>query len=133
MLARFSVSAAAAAPSATPDAGGGTVTPTFTNVYTTIMANGNTCTAHHPTSGNMDLSTQAKAYASIVGTASMGPACGSKMETRIVASNSTGSLLYNKVNGSQDCGGQMPLGETPLSAAQIALIKAWINHGALNN
>jgi hypothetical protein len=31
------------------------------------------------------------------------------------------------------CGGQMPLGEMPISSADMAMIKDWINGGAPNN
>lgn len=47
------------------------------------------------------------------------------------------SYLVHKIQGTQGTvggsGGQMPLGGTPLSAQQIALIRAWITQGARNN
>jgi hypothetical protein len=55
------------------------------------------------------------------------------MEIRVVPSSSATSLLYNKVNGTQDCGVRMPKGGAALSAANIATIKDWIDQGALND
>lgn len=47
------------------------------------------------------------------------------------------SYLVHKVQGTQGSvgglGGRMPLGGTPLSAEQIAAIRAWITAGALDN
>lgn len=47
------------------------------------------------------------------------------------------SYLVHKIQGTQadvgGSGGQMPLGGTPLSQQQIALIRAWIAAGAPNN
>jgi mono/diheme cytochrome c family protein len=51
---------------------------------------------------------------------------------RVVAGNSAASPLYLRVNGTS-IGNQMPLGGTPLSAADQALIKNWIDEGAPNN
>ena len=47
------------------------------------------------------------------------------------------SYLVHKIQGTQatvgGSGGRMPLGGTPLTAAQIARIRAWISLGAKNN
>jgi hypothetical protein len=47
------------------------------------------------------------------------------------------SYLVHKIQGSQGSvgggGGRMPLGGAPLTADQIATIRAWITAGALNN
>ncbi len=47
------------------------------------------------------------------------------------------SYLVHKVQGTQGSvggsGGRMPLGGAPLTAEQIAIIRAWITAGALNN
>jgi hypothetical protein len=89
------------------------------------------------------MSTQALAYTNLFGVMSTGTlppgaaagvvACGPKGETRVVAGDSAASLLYNKVNGTEDCGVRMPDGKPPLAAADIATFKAWIDQGALNN
>lgn len=63
------------------------------------------------------------------------PAC-SSVGARIVASNATGSLLYQKVAGTQTCGGRMPpncTGNNCLPQTQLDLIRDWINAGAPSN
>ena len=52
--------------------------------------------------------------------------------TRVVASSAGSSMLYNKLTGAP-CGSQMPLGGPFFSAAQLKIIRAWINNGAQNN
>ena len=47
---------------------------------------------------------------------------------RVKPGDSANSYLFQKVRS-----GQMPLSGGPLSAADIATIKAWIDQGALNN
>ena len=113
-------------------------TPTFTEIYTTIFAT-NGCTTHHAgatPSGGLDMSTQAKAYADLVGVAAVTP----KGETpacsgdRVVAGNAATSLLYEKVSETKPpCGVQMPKGGPYLSTAEQNMIKDWINSGAANN
>jgi hypothetical protein len=89
------------------------------------------------------MSTMTLAYMNLVGVKAAGTeppgsaagyvACGTTMEIRVVPSSSATSLLYNKVNGTQDCGVRMPKGGAALSAANIATIKDWIDQGALND
>jgi ABC-type transport system substrate-binding protein len=121
--------------STTPTQGdGGTQSPTFTNVYTTILQP--TCSSHHAPGGDasfLNMSTQSAAYSNLVGVKASGPECASSGETRVVAGNASESLLFQKVNANPKCGGQMPLDESPISSAQITLIENWINAGALNN
>ncbi len=94
---------------------GGSAAPTFTQVYQTILSvscTGSQC--HSPGSqGGVSFSSQSTAYSSVKG--------------RVVAGNASGSSLYTLVNG-----GRMPPGNK-LPAAQISLLAAWINAGALNN
>jgi len=52
---------------------------------------------------------------------------------RVLPNNATDSYLVIKLEGRQSAGGQMPLGGAPLSAADLASIKNWINAGAQNN
>jgi len=120
-----------AAADAGSDAG---LDPSFTNVYTTII-NG-TCTGCHSAAGHaggLDMSTQATAYTNLVNVKAAGGSCGPTGETRVVPNSSATSLLFNKVNGTQDCGARMPRGQPALSADKITLIKNWIDTGALNN
>jgi len=129
-----------------------TLNPTFTNVYANII--GARCAScHRPnattgvSAGNLDMSTQPTAYANLVGVAAAGTGAGtsgitcvSAMLTRVVAGNSAGSLLHNKVASKLAgtlalCGSPMPLpgGAMPLTQAQVNLIAAWIDGGALND
>jgi len=50
---------------------------------------------------------------------------------RVIAGSSATSLLYLRITGATQP--QMPLGGTPLSAANQTLIKDWIDQGAANN
>jgi hypothetical protein len=110
------------------------VDPTFTAVYTAILAP--TCSSHHAgAGGSLDLSSQASAYTNLVGVHA-GGACGTGAGgpfTRVVAGDAHSSLLYLKVAGTPPCGAQMPRGGPPLSSDQVALIAGWINAGAQNN
>ena len=54
--------------------------------------------------------------------------------TRVVAGDSSASLLFEKVDSnSPSVGARMPLGGAALSDADIALIRDWIDQGAENN
>ena len=93
------------------------------------------------------MSTQATAHANLVGVAAAGTGAGtsgitcvSAMLTRVIAGNSADSLLHNKVASKLAgvlalCGSPMPLpgGAVPLTQAQVDLIAAWIDGGALND
>jgi hypothetical protein len=49
---------------------------------------------------------------------------------RVEPGDPDNSYLVQKVEGTADVGGQMPLGGPPLSASTIALIRQWISDGA---
>ena len=69
----------------------------------------------------------ANSYALLVGVASVQePAF-----LRVQPSNPNNSYLIRKLEGSQSVGGRMPLNGTPLSAADIQVIRQWITDGAL--
>ncbi|MDQ2643459.1 MAG: hypothetical protein M3020_06580 [Myxococcota bacterium] len=125
---------------------------TFTNVYTEVLAA--RCTGcHRPggpgvSGGLLDMSTQAVAYASLVGVPAAGTAAGtsgiacnalSPAATRVVAGDADASILYDKVQSKvegvqPECGSVMPPGAAaPLTAAQISLLAAWIEAGALDD
>jgi hypothetical protein len=130
-----------------------TLNPTFTNVYASII--GVRCTGcHRPggsgvTVGMLDMSTLSAAYGNLVGVAAQGIGAGTSGVTcasvmpplvRVAPSNSAGSLLFNKVHSKltatpAPCGSPMPLPATatPLTGAEVDLIAAWIDAGALNN
>ena len=74
-----------------------------------------------------------QAYASIVNVTSQEvPAL-----KRVLPSSPEESYLVHKIAGTQGSvggsGGRMPLGSAPLTAEEIATIRAWITAGALNN
>jgi len=52
-------------------------------------------------------------------------------EIRVVPNDADASYLIKKLEGTMDCGDQMPLGDPPLDGDTIAAIRAWINAGAL--
>ena len=130
-----------------------TLNPTFTNVYASII--GQRCVGcHRPggsgvTVGQLDLSTPSAAFANLVGVAAQGTGAGTSGVTcasvmpplvRVSPGSSINSLLYNKTHSKQlgvtaQCGSPMPLpaGAASLTAAEIDLIAAWIDAGALNN
>jgi hypothetical protein len=110
---------AGAGGAAAMDGGDSGSVPTFTQVYTTVLtANGcTTCHAGATPSGELDMSSQATAYADLVGVAATTPsgetpACSGD---RVVAGSASTSLLYLKVSeATPPCGAQMPFGEWPI-------------------
>lgn len=72
------------------------------------------------------------AYDRVVNVVATGTACAGA-GTLVVPGNAAGSLLYQKLAGTQTCGAAMPLGSTGLSAMNpqaVADLEAWINSGA---
>jgi hypothetical protein len=130
-----------------------TLNPTFTNVYASII--GVRCTGcHRPggsgvTVGMLDMSTQTAAYGNLVGVPAQGIGAGTSGVTcasvmpplvRVTPSSSANSLIFNKTHSKlagtpAPCGSPMPLPATaaPLTSAEVDLIAAWIDAGALNN
>ena len=130
-----------------------TLNATFTNVYATII--GVRCIGcHRPggggvTVGMLDMSTPAAAFANLVGVNAQGIGAGSSGITcaslmpaalRVSPGASADSLIFNKVNSKRQgvnprCGSAMPLpaAAAPLTQAEVDLIAAWIDAGALNN
>ncbi len=101
-------------------AGGGSAQVSFmSQVAPILVARCGTC---HPTE------TVAEANTYVRGSGSCG--------ARISANNATTSILFQKVAGTQTCGGRMPRGcsgNSCLPQVQIDLIRDWINAGAPNN
>jgi len=105
----------------------------FSQVYANVLVPNN-CTSHHAgtnPSGGLDMSTEAKAYADLVGQMSAETNCG---QTYVVAGNAGASLLYQKVLGTSipaHCGERMPYGApNPISEADMTMLQTWINAGA---
>lgn len=60
--------------------------------------------------------------------------CATATERRmVVPGDAAASYVVHKLEGTGICGVRMPRGRAPLSAAQIATIRTWIDEGALNN
>jgi hypothetical protein len=94
----------------------------------------NNCVICHqgsPGPGGLSLASGA-AYANLVNVKSSESAL-----NRVSPGAPQSSYLVNKIMGTQNQaggnGGQMPLGGSPLSPAQISLIQQWITQGAPNN
>ncbi|HXH63154.1 MAG TPA: Ig-like domain-containing protein [Gemmatimonadales bacterium] len=104
----------------------GTGTATFTDygIYTwsgdasPLISTGSVCAGCH-----------AWTYAGIVNVTS---SCGTLKY--VVPSNAGTSYIYNKISTSTpSCGSEMPAGGPFYSAAQLKIVRAWINNGAQNN
>jgi adhesin/invasin len=52
---------------------------------------------------------------------------------RVTMGDATNSVIYRKVSNTATCGGVMPPVTTGLGAAQLKIIRAWINNGAQDN
>ena len=125
---------------ASPDAGTTEPTVSWTTVYGEVITQ---CTDHHSggatAAGNLDLSTQSNAYQNLVNVVAQGSACGvagldgGTPLLRVAPKNSGESLLYQKLEGTQNCGATMPDQSNVLPASQLALVKEWIDEGAPNN
>ncbi|HVZ73330.1 MAG TPA: cytochrome c, partial [Polyangia bacterium] len=101
------------------DAGVGDAT--WTRIYNTMFVNmsyASNCTGspcHDPgTQKGIDFSTQMKGYTTI--------------KSHLVAGSPSKSQLYTKLSS-----GTMPQARPKMSAADLAVVSAWITQGALNN
>ncbi|MCW5714179.1 MAG: c-type cytochrome [Bauldia sp.] len=91
------------------------MTPTWTaNIGPLFAAN---CTNCHSGAGRAGL--RLNTYANAIAGGNSGPA--------LIAGNPAGSLLMQRITGQVPP--QMPRGGTPLSAADIAMVAAWIQAG----
>jgi hypothetical protein len=114
---------------------------TFTQIYSEIFPLGtraqcNYChdrPANEISNGMLNMGhTQADAYAAIVGTSSMSAKCGGTY-TVVVPGDSSTSLLFVKLEAAPPCGDRMPQGASPLTSAQLEMVRSWIDAGAMNN
>ena len=134
----------------------GTDTPSsansFTKVYATVIQPKCSNDFCHFNSASirysaLDMSSKTRAYWSLVGLPSMGPAC-SQSGLRVAPWQPEVSVLYQKLSPSPPCGSQMPGDRSAystngtselkftgpeLSAAEKQLIHDWIAEGAYNN
>ena len=84
------------------------------------------CTSCHPNSGNLDLTAE-NAYSQIVN-----KTADAYTGIRVIPNKPENSILFKKIDHSNNFGANMPLGGT-LTDNEINLIKKWILEGALNN
>jgi hypothetical protein len=129
----------------------GTLNPTFTNVYNSIISQ-RCVSCHRPGGGGfnvgrLDMSTADNAFANLVGVPAQGTGagtsgvmCGTTGLTRVVPGDAAASLIFNKTNSKllgvlAPCGSPMPTpaAAPPLTAGQVELIRGWIAAGALND
>jgi hypothetical protein len=114
-----------------PDAGGGD-SATFTEVYSIIMMKcGGGDFGCHVTgsSGGLNMNSKMMAFTNLVGVDS--EECAG--EKRVIAGDADNSLIIQALEGTADCIDQMPRDRDPLSEAEIATIREWIDDGAMNN
>ena len=112
------------------EGGGGVLEPTFSSIQVNIFTP--ICTqCHAGASAPLSLSLQVGfSYDQLVGV----PSVEVPELLRVDPGQPDNSYLVMKVEGAPGItGGRMPLGFSPLSAEQIATIRAWIADGALEN
>ena len=115
-----------------------TATASFSSVYDTVLKG--SCVSCHTAGGPfaamtpLDFSTAANAYATLVGPAASTTGSCSGRGQLVVPGNCASSLLYQKLAPANPaaplCGGQMPLGGSPISASLLMAVCDWINAGA---
>jgi hypothetical protein len=105
----------------------------WTVIYTTFRSMAcQTCHLPGSTMGSFLPATEdaCAAHASVVGAPANGPKCGNMGLTLVQATNPGGSLLLQKLRGTQPCGDPMPLGGQPLATTFVDSIEQWIAAGA---
>ena len=119
------------------DGGGGDAgIESFRAIYSEILDV--KCKSCHGMAGALNMSAAPVAHMNLVNVAAGGSAmaCGGMNLTRVVPGNPNGSLLVAKISAATDddvCGRRMPPSGDPLTPAQIARIRRWIEQGALDN
>lgn len=113
--------------------------PTFDNVYNVIISVSCVAGCHEPSGGggaeDFDLSSPDVAYASMMGANGMGmvpSGCANNENFMIVPRQPGESYFYAKVGGEggRVCKSFMPLGSEGLPAAELDLVRRWIEAGA---
>jgi hypothetical protein len=103
--------------------------PSFTQVFGILSARCSPCHTEE-NDGDLSFASASEAHDNLVDQAAEGPACEGDGRVRVIPGDAAGSLLVQKLEGTQDCGARMPRNRDPLDAASIATIKAWIEAGA---
>jgi hypothetical protein len=103
----------------------------FAAIYEDILLPSCAAVICHGTgTGELDMSTRARAYESMVEVPAAGDACRDMGFVRVVPGDAAGSLLVTKlVLDAAPCGETMPFGGVLLDA-DVARIAAWIDAGA---
>ena len=95
------------------------------------------CASCHCPGGSapMSLTDAATSYAALVGDDPTNSTARQAGEKRVMAGNPSRSFLLNKLTGQMEFGegDLMPQNSSPLSAAEIALVRNWIQAGAPAN
>jgi hypothetical protein len=119
------------------------IDPTWTAIYDGIIVAGGCVGCHGPgpasfiDQSQLDLSDKDLAYSAMVDVPAMGEDCAGMSAPRIVPGDADGSMLIHKLenqlaDGSDVCGDSMPLGAL-LPPSQIAVVRQWIDDGAMDN
>ena len=104
------------------------VAPTFTQVQEIFTANCLPCHGNLSLSGGLGLQAP-QTFSNIVNV----PSSQVPSLSRIEPNDPEESYIIDKLEGTQAVGGQMPLGQSPLPAPTIQLIRDWITAGAPDN
>lgn len=104
------------------------VTPTFTQVQEVFTASCLPCHSSLALSGGLGLQAP-QTFSNIVNV----PSSQVPTLSRIEPNDPEASYIIDKLEGTQTVGGQMPLGQSPLPAPTIQLIRDWITAGAPEN
>ena len=111
--------------------GGGGIEPTLTDIHEVIISrscSSESCHGGSSPEADLDLSTVAASYASMVGVESVEE----PDFTRVVPGDPDNSLIYMVLLGPVGAIDQMPPGYE-LSADEIEAVRQWIEDGAENN
>jgi hypothetical protein len=100
----------------------------FTAAYAVIAARCGPCHIGQA-NGDLDLSTQAIAYANLVEVQASATSACAGAGLRVAPGDAAASLLYAKLTNTQTCGGLMPPSGM-LSEAELTTIREWIEGGA---
>jgi len=116
---------------------------TFTAVYNDVIA-GSGCAGsplcHAGEAGKLTMKDRDSTYKALVDVKAIGenepgsssPSCADSGLIRVVPGKPDESLLVQKLEATQPCGDQMPIGNK-LSDERISQVRAWIEKGALDN
>ena len=85
------------------------------------------CNGCHTNTGGAAANFTILSHLTGAGLAASGSTCAGR--TRVISGNASGSLLYQKLANTHNCGNRMPDGGPYWSATDLAKIASWINRG----